>query len=367
MSSAISLASAWITGLGAVTSVGLDAATTCASIRAGIARPSDLDGHESHAYLDYSVAPTTGHVVPDLAKGFSGVGRWIQLAVAAIEDLCTSARLPTPKAEPHFWASTVCELIVPEIDERFEWDPGLDEAELSARFRDPVLRRVASVFSPRRASVLARGRHGVLEVMRAADWQVAGIDRIIVLATDSLVDLPALRWLDEASCLKNDMNPVGLSPGEASIAILLEHPRAAKQRGAVPMANLHTVATNLDPERSADKGPGGVGLGRAALSVLERAALLEHGAASFVSDLNGEVWRARELAAAQQRVGHARWHMDNMVLPIVSTGDPGTAMPALQIAVATKSLQRGYAGGASVLVTSSDPAGRVGAALVAKA
>lgn len=367
MSSAISLASAWITGLGAVTSVGLDAATTCASIRAGIARPSDLDGHESHAYLDYSVAPTTGHVVPDLARGFSGVGRWIQLAVAAIEDLCASARLPTPKAEPHFWASTVCELIVPEIDERFDTDLELDEAAMSIQFRDPVLRRVASTFAPRRTSALARGRFGVLEVMRATDWQVPGIDRVIVVATDSLVDVAALRWLEEQNRLKNDMNPVGLSPGEASVAVLLEHPRAAKQRGAMPMANLHSVATDLDPERSADRGPGGVGLGRAAMAVLERGALLEHGAASFVADLNGEVWRARELSSAQQRVGHQRWHMDNMVLPVVSTGDLGTAMPALQIAVATKSLQRGYAGGPSVLVTCSEPEGRVGAALVAKA
>lgn len=367
MSSATSLASSWITGLGAVTSVGLDAATTCASIRAGIARPSDLDGHESHAYLDYSVAPTTGHVVPDLARGFSGVGRWIQLAVAAIEDLCTSARLPTPKADPRFWSSTVAELVVPVIDERFRSEAHLSEPALAAMFRDPVLRRVASVFSPRRASVMARGRHGVFEIMRVTDWQVAGIDRVIVIATDSLVDLSALRWLDEAQRLKNDMNPVGLSPGEASVGLLLEHPRAAKERGALPLANLHTVATDLDPERSADKGPGGVGLGRAALAVLERAALLDRGAASFVSDLNGEVWRARELAAAQQRVGHQRWHLDNMVLPIVSTGDLGAAMPALQIAVATKSLQRGYAGGSSVLVTSSEPTGAVGAALVARA
>ena len=367
MSSAISPASAWITGLGAVTSVGLDAATTCASIRAGIARPSDLDGHESHAYLEYSVAPTTGHVVPDLAKGFSGVGRWIQLAVAAIEDLCKSAGLPTPKADPRFWQGTVAELVVPEIDERFDADPDIDETRLSTSFRDPVLRRVASIFSPRRASVLARGRNGVLEVMRAADWRVEGLDRVIVVATDSLVDLTALRWLAETNRLKNDTNPVGLSPGEASVAVLLEDPRAAKQRGARPLANLHTVATDLDPERSAEEGPGGVGLGRAALAVLEQAALLEHGAASFVSDLNGEVWRARELAAAQQRVGHGRWHLDNMMLPIVCTGDLGAAMPALQIALAAKALQRGYAGGSSVLVTSSEPAGAVGAAVVAKA
>lgn len=362
----MSNATAWITGLGAVTSVGLDAATTCASIRAGISRPSALEGHISHAYLEYDVVPTTGHVVPGLARGFSGVGRWIQLAVAAIEDLCRSAALPRPEVDPRFWAGTAAWFVVPEIDERFMAEPHCEEAQLPVTFRDPVLRRVVPSFAPRGTTVLARGRQGVLEILRAIDWRTPVVERVIVLVTDSLVDVPALRWLDDDRRLKNDMNPVGLSPGEAAVALLLEHPRAARLRGVQPLAVLHGVATDLDDERSEGEGVGGTGLARATQAVLAHASLHERGAARHVADLNGEVWRARELAAAQQRVGHALWN-DRMMLPAMSTGDPGAAMPALQIAVACKALERDYAGGSSVLVTSSTPLGHVGAVIVGKA
>lgn len=368
MSSAISVATAWITGMGAVTSVGLDAATTCASIRAGISRPSALEGHESMDYFEYALAPTTGHVVPELARGFSGVGRWLQLAAAALEDLCASSGLPAPAADPRFWQATVAIVVLPEISPaRFGPDPYTKEDGLPTAFRDPLLARVAKAFAPGRTTVLAKGRHGLLEALRSITWQAQGVERFVVLATDSLVDVPSLLWLEETRRLKNDMNPVGLSPGEASVALLLEEPRTAQNRGAKAQAVLHAIATDLDPERSATKGPGGVGLARATAEVLQHTSLHERGAASHVSDLNGEVWRARELAAAQQRVGHARWSSDRIVLPVVSTGDVGTALPALQIAVATKALQRGYASGPTALVTSSDPQGRVGAAIIGKA
>ena len=355
-----------IVALGAVTSVGLDAATTCASIRAGITRPSDLEGHQSLSHLDYELAPTTGHVVPGLARGFSNVGRWIQLAAAAIEDLCTSAGLPRPDQDRRFWEATSAHLIVPRMGIRFGIDPYCSEALLPTTLRDPLLTRVAGVFSPKRTSVLAKGPLGVFELLRAIDWRALGYLRVVIVAVDSLVDAPALRWLEDQGCLKNDMNPVGLSPGEAAVALMLEEPRTAQYRGAEALATVFATATDLDPERSADRGAGGVGLARATSTVLQQTSLHECGAASHVSDLNGEVWRARELAAAQQRVGFSRWSTDRIVLPALSTGDPGAAMSALQLAVASRALQRGYAGGASVLVTSSERSGQVAAAIVGR-
>ncbi|MEX1365912.1 MAG: hypothetical protein AB1Z98_22485 [Nannocystaceae bacterium] len=355
-----------ITALGAVTSVGLDAATTCASIRAGITRPSELEGHQSMDYLGYDVAPTTGHVVPNITRGFSNVGRWLQLASAAIEDLCASASLPRPADDRRFWEATAAYLVLPEMDSRFGLDPYCHEERLPGAFRDPLLRRVAEVFAPKWTTVLAKGRVAVFEVLRSIQWQPSGPERVVIVATDSLADATALSWLDHEGRLKNDMNPVGLSPGEASVALMLEEPRTAERRGATTQAVAYAVATDLDPERSAERGAGGVGLGRATTDVLEQASLHEHGAASTVTDLNGEVWRARELAAAQQRVGHHRWTSDRMMLPALSTGDPGAAMSALQLAVASRALQRGYAGGSSVLVTSSERRGRVAAAIIGR-
>ncbi len=360
-----SKASGWVTGLGAVTSVGLDAATTCASIRAGIARPSEVDGHQSVSLLDYALVPTTGHVVPGLARGFSNVGRWLQLAAPAIEDLCASASLPSPEVDRPFWSATIAYLLVPGLSLRFIIDPFYSEAQLPGTLRDPLLRRVASVFAPQRVGVLPQGRPGLLELVCSIRWPIPGVQRVVIVATDSLVDVPALRWLSENRRLKNDDNPVGLSPAEASVALMLEDPDGAQQRGARPHAILHAVATDVDPERRAGQGPGGLGLARAVGKVLEQTSL-QHGAAGHVADLNGEVWRAKELADARLRVGLDRWRDDHDMIPATSTGDPGVAMPALQLAVACKALERGYAPGSSLLVTSSDVRGGVGATIIGK-
>ncbi|MEX1363186.1 MAG: hypothetical protein AB1Z98_08675 [Nannocystaceae bacterium] len=357
----------WITGLGAVTSVGLDAATTCASIRAGIVRPCELEGHQSLSYLDYEPTPTIGHVVPELSRGFVSVGRWLQLAAPAIEDLCTTESLPRPADDRRFWGATIAYLLVPEPSVRFMVDPLYGETQLPGSFRDPLLQRTASVFAPRRVGILDQGRHGTLELLNSIHWPLEGVERIIVVATDALTDAPALDWLSRCRRLKNDMNPVGLSPSEASVALMIEDPRAAARRGAQGHAVLHAVATDVDPERSSGEGVAGIGLARAVSEVLERTSLHRHGTSSQVADLNGEVWRAKERAAAQQRVGFDRWNDEHLVIPAVSTGDPGAAMPALQLTVAAVALRRGYARGSSVLVTSSDRLGRVGAAIVGRA
>lgn len=358
---------AWITGLGAVTSVGLSAATTCASIRAGLSRPSELEGHESMSYLDYAPVATTGHAAPDITRGFCAVGRWLQLAAAAVEDLCAAASLPTPEDDPGFWQQTGAYLVVPPFGVRYLLEPACDEVELPSSFRDPLLARVRSVFAPRSVVMVPKGRVGVLEVLESIEWVEARPRRIIVVATDSLVDVPSLRWLVEDRRLKCDENPVGLSPGEASVALMLEEPRSAQARGATAHAIAHAAATDLDPARTAGEGAGGIGLGRAALTVLEQGGLSEHGTSDYVADLNGEQWRARELALAQQRVGHQRFGHQRTTLPVTSTGDLGAAMSALQIAVACKALERRYSAGSSVLVTSSEPRGRVGAAVIGRA
>src|SRR5262252_9886938 len=93
-----------ITALGAVTSVGIDAVTTCASIRAGLSRPEALDGAIVLDLEDYQEVPVTGHQVGTLTRGFSNVGRWLQLAPVALRDLCVSGSLPLPQADAAFWA-----------------------------------------------------------------------------------------------------------------------------------------------------------------------------------------------------------------------------------------------------------------------
>lgn len=355
-----------ITAIGAVTSVGMDAVTTCASIRAGLSRPAPLDGPAVLDLEDYKEVPVTGHPAGSLARGFSNIGRWLQLAPPALADLCSSGTLPTATDDPRFWARTMCVAVLPFLGERFEPDPNCTEEMIDQAFLAPLEARVGTFFKPSATSIHARGGVGVLESLTAArEWIAEGrADRVVLLVVDSLVDMPALEWLIDANRLKCDLNPVGLSPGEAACALMVEDTATATARGAEVAAQLRAVATAPEPKAFL-KGEvsQGEALANVISTVLSEAKLAGAFAGPVVTDLNGEWWRSHELGTARARVPRSLWDGDRLILPVESTGDAGAATAGLQIAVACRALARGYANGDSALIACSDEYGFVGAAL----
>jgi 3-oxoacyl-[acyl-carrier-protein] synthase I len=358
-----------ITGIGAVTAVGMDAITTCASIRAGLARPAPLDLAKVLDLMEYKEVAITGHPAGALARGFSNVGRWLQLAPAALADLCSSSTLPSTAADPGFWAQTPCVVVLPFLGERFFPDPNCSDEMVEAAFVAPLVERVRSFFAPSRMSVRARGRAGVLEgVAVAREWITRGqASRVVVLVVDSLVDLPALEWLLEAGRIKCDANPVGMSPGEAACAFLFEDADAALTRGGATIAQLRSVATA--PESKAFLS-GQASQGESLATVISTALAALNLTVPFnglvVSDLNGEQWRSYEFGSARARVSRSLWDGEEVAFPVESTGDAGAATAGVQIAVACRALARGYARGDSVLITCSDEQGAVGAAVFSR-
>lgn len=361
---------ATITALGAVTSVGYDAITSCASIRAGIARPTSIDEFTVLDHLEQEPIAVVGHPVALLTRGFSHVGRWLQMAAPAVEDLCRSARLPGVD-DRAFWQATLCLVILPMLDEpRFlEAEQGEDDAALEREFVTPLAARVAHVFRPKRFALMTRGRVGVLEAFGLAHehFRAGHYERVVVLATDSLLDDASLTDLVRQGRLKEDTNPIGMVPGEGSIAFMIEEPRVAKSRGATLIARIASVATAHESNCFA---VGKQSLGESLAQAIGRALTVSGTPLPFVhapiTDLNGEKWRAQEYGHAMVRVPQAQWNSTSVEAPASSVGDLGTAMTALQIILAGRSLTRGYAVGGGVLVTASDEAGEVGAAVIVK-
>lgn len=359
-----------ITAMGAVSSVGLDAATTCASIRAGLSRPETLVELEVLDIEEQVPVGVSGHPVSIVTFGFGGVGRWLQLAALALEDLCASAGLP-PAADTRFWSTTLCYVVVPVLDvPRFIMEPlCASDGAVESSFVRPLLARVKGSFAPGRTILVSRGRIGVLEAVRLADehFRQARFERVVVLAVDSLTDANTLAWLAENNRLKHDGNPVGLAPGEGAVALMLEAPRVATSRGAPTVGSLGAIEIDQDPqalfigERSQ-----GEALARAVSSVLTSDGGTLPYRTPTVTDLNGEEWRAQEYGYARVRVSRRAWDGDGVELPASSVGDIGAAMTALQIVIACRSLARGYAAGDRVLFTSSDEYGNVGAGTVWK-
>lgn len=365
------MSTAIVTALGAVTSVGMDAVTTCASIRAGLSRPATLDEHEVLDLEEHAPVGLTAHPVAGVTLGFSGVGRWLQLAGLAVEDLCRSAQLPGA-AQHSFWSSTRLHLVVPVLDgQRFPLDPlCASEPALVASLVAPLLARVAGCFAPSRTTVRAHGRTDAFTAMRDAEAEFSRgeSERAVILAVDSLIDPPSLEWLGERGRLKEDENPVGLIPGEGAICFMIEAPRAARLRGAPALARVVAVATDSEPRAFlAGERSLGEALARTVEAVLAAAAVPLPYIAETLADLNGEPWRAEEYGHAQVRVRPNRWASEAVEVPAASVGDIGAGMTALQVVLACRSLVRGYADGDHVLLTASDEYGRVGAAVIGKA
>jgi 3-oxoacyl-[acyl-carrier-protein] synthase I len=357
-----------ITALGAVTAVGMDAITTCASIRAGLSRPAPLDHGIVLDIEDYAEIPVIGHPAGTVARGFSNVGRWLQLAPVALADLCTSAKLPDPSIDSDFWAQTRCIIVLPILGDRFMPDPNCADDAIEAAFMAPLADRVRRFFRPSRTAVRARGRTGVLDSFDIAHALIARGDapRIVVLVVDSLVDIAAVHWLLDSDRIKTDVNPVGLSPGEASCAFLLEDPKVATARNAPVIANLRAAAVAREPKAFFE---GEISQGEALAGVISIVLAGANGAQPFtgavITDLNGESWRAHEFGTARARIAPSIWDGGEIIVPVRSTGDAGAATAGVQMAVACQALARGYAGGDSILVTCSDEDGAVGAAVLA--
>ncbi|PTL80674.1 hypothetical protein [Vitiosangium sp. GDMCC 1.1324] len=187
----------------------------------------------------------------------------------------------------------------------------------------------------------------------------------MVLAVDSYLDPFTLEWLEQRRRLKTGERPVGLMPGEAGAALLVESRTSALRRGARVQASIRAIATGQESRHLfQDKPNTGEALAAVAAACLDAGAPGAPFGGDIVLDLNGEEWRAREWGHARVRLAQHLEESSRWVLPSVSVGDVGAASGAVGLCVAVRSLVRRYSRGRQVLALSSSEWGDVGAILV---
>jgi 3-oxoacyl-[acyl-carrier-protein] synthase I len=358
-----------VTALGAVTSVGHDAATALSSIRAGLTRPSTIDSFEVLDVVEQEPVGLTAHALGAVTQGFSGVGRWLQMAALALEDLSLSGSLPPPE-ETSFWSAVDCYIVLPNLDpRRFNpVGPSGSAAALEASLVQPLRKRCATFFAPSRVALLPRGRVGTLEAIQLAARGVTdGIRGAVILAVDSLVDEEALLWLAESDRLKEDDNPVGLVPGEAAVAFLVEPAAFATERGNGVLAKVLAVATARE-NHAFIRGETSLGDGMAEVvqRVIRDADVPTPYISDVLLDLNGEPWRSAEYGNARVKIPPSVWTGDRYTTPASSVGDVGAVTVALELAVGCQALSRRYSAGPNVLLIASDEYGEVCAAVLGR-
>jgi 3-oxoacyl-[acyl-carrier-protein] synthase-1 len=353
-----------IAEVGMVTSVGRDATTTFTSVLAGITRPKPLPYFTVVEPESGDSVPVVGHPIEAFTEGFHLYGLWIRATLASLRDLIARADLPAP-GNAAAWARTALVAVLPDIrSERFL----SDGTEQDSDVREPFLARIAAWLgvpqTPAQLHVCCSGRAGVFAALRygAELLRTHAVDRVIVLAVDSQLDTLTLDWLAAEDRLKSVAAAVGLMPGEASVALLLQSSKPnGRAPGGVTVRALADRRPAVGDRTSEARGR----LLREVLSACVPALGDANGQGClWINDQNGEQWRAEEagycaLFMAEQWPARAQ-----VMVPALSVGDTGAASGALGLGLAALALRDELVAAHQCLVSSSSYRGPLGAVLL---
>ncbi|RJS21811.1 hypothetical protein DRW03_15845 [Corallococcus sp. H22C18031201] len=351
-----------LTSMGMLSSVGHDVVAACAAIRAGITRAAPIIGTDVLDLDSGEMIPVTGHPVRGVTEGFHFLGLWTRLAERAVRNLIAYGQLPEPE-QAAFWSA--CELLVvtpslvparyPVLDEPIELD------FLKQDYAETVLEVTGLAIPRTRIRAFPEGHVGVAAALEFAERSITGghAARCLIVAVDSYLEPDTLDWLASRQRLKHGDHPVGLMPGEAGIALLLEAPRAAETRQGRVDAWVQTLALTdtRRPLEAKDGRRDGIALAEALSAVLPPRAPFR---GDLLVDLNGEEWRAREFGSALARLGSTVAEA-RVVMPALFLGDTGAASGGVSICVAARAFARGYARAPEAIVLSLAESGRVAA------
>jgi len=356
-----------VTGLGLVTSVGYGVVGTCAALRAGVSRPRPLPAFPVEE-APGEVTPVTGFPVAPFAEGFFQMGAWVRLASGAFDDLREGAGLP-PAADVAFWHRTGLLALAPLIDEeRFGWSLEHLPDALKTFYLQPLLSLLEVPVREENARALALGHCALAEALQQAEALLASrtVDRVLVLAADSYVDTESLAWLARRRRLKSPQRQVGLMPGEAGAALLLERPAAARGRSASSAVHVEAVALGPFPEPGATLAQLGRALAETLQRVLPTSTASEPFQGDLFVDLNGEEWRAHVWGHVQVVLAsHVGFPRCRLLHSADSLGETGAACAPVSLAAAAWAFLRGQASGERALVCSLSDAGQTAAVLLA--
>jgi 3-oxoacyl-[acyl-carrier-protein] synthase-1 len=337
-----------VVALAARTPVGLTAESTAAAIRAGVSRIRehpffhDLGGEPLSCATD-SELPDTMEVndrVTELAR---------DVMTKTIEQL--GNRLAGQRINAFF--------ALPE--ER----PGF-----GGNAANQVLRGLSAVALPGGCKMtlhdVGKGHAGgLLALDRASQLVASRPDEIcLVGGADSYMDADTLDWLDDGYRLARPGRRGGLPPGEGAAMIAVTGQRFARHLGLASLGFVRAVACTHEarPERA----PEGQ-MGEALTAAFQRVgALLQQPGErfdDFYCDVNDERVRTTDLAFALLRTGEM-FRETSYFTPTGSVGDIGAASSILNCILAVRAWSRGYAAGATALVSAASWSGPRGAALL---
>lgn len=324
-----------IQGLGMVTAVGLGAQASCAAFRAKVGNPTQT------RYIDKAGEPIMAHQVP-LAQPWVGLTRLAKMAAMSIEE----ALRALPRQE---WGSMPMLLCVAEA-ERPGRMQGLDEA-LFAQIQSEL-----GVTFAGRSMVITQGRVAVAVALAQARALIAQghCQRVLVAATDSLLNWPTMGHYEQVGRLLTSQNANGFMPGEGAGALLVGP--AQGQAGELVCTGLgfSREPAHLDSEAPLRAD----GLSQAIKAAMSEAGRQIHDMDFRITDVSGEQYYFKEAALALSRTMRVLKEEFDIWHPAECMGEAGAAAGVAVVALAQAACRKGYAPGPNVLAHMANDAGQ---------
>ncbi len=323
-----------ITGMAAISAVGLDVEQTCASIRAGISSFSDHPDYYPEApnpSLDESELAVTASV-PVIDPLLSNSDRLMELIIPSLTSLISETKL---KSEQFHTGGLF--LALPQQDE------AVNSWSLESTFIAQLYKRTGlNVFKVDKINQL--GNAGMFtHIVEAISLLHSGeLDFCIIGGVDSYLLDDRMACLDNSWRLKSARNVDGYIPGEAASILLLETADHARLRNCNGLATILSSESSKESQTiSSDKNSSGTGLCEA----IEKALNKRNNKSNIqwvLCDLNGESYRSFEWGLVLTRLNALLSEIKEVSHPADCLGDIGAATGGILIASAVQALKSGY-------------------------
>jgi 3-oxoacyl-[acyl-carrier-protein] synthase-1 len=340
-----------ITGIGATTSVGLDALATAAAVRAGIS------GFEEHPYMiNQEGDPYVLAMVPSIDAAIIGVKRYIELVIPSmIEALVPLQKLSTEQRE------------VKVVLGLPEHRPGLPD-DLAERVASSIKSIDSEHYIINDVRTAFKGHAAGLMAMESASKLLTDgeCEFCLVGGVDSYIDADTLDWIEVNEQLHIPSNAWGFIPGEAAAFCLLCSAKTANRYRLPIKAQVLAIATaceeNCIKTETVCIGEGLTSAVREVFQALPEGVKVNQ----TYCDQNGEAYRADEFGFMLARLSEYFVDPSEYVAPADCWGDVGAASGVLFVGLVCAAAEKGYCfGEVSLLWTSSEGGERSAAVLVA--
>jgi 3-oxoacyl-[acyl-carrier-protein] synthase-1 len=351
------MSSVFVMGTGMMTSVGLSAAETAASVRSRMMRFAEIDIRDQN-FEPFKFAEIPEDGLPLLAEDVareSGLSmREIRLLRVGTLPLLECLRNGPPDIKPPLLLS------LPDIETQRPLN--------RKRVLELLGRQTGLAFDIARSSAAYSGRAGgVLAIAAAVQLLASGsVPFVIAGGIESFRDLYVLGTLDLHKRVRSATTNDAFIPGEGAAFLLLAASPAALHAGSGPLARVLGCAESFEPGNLYSPQPYlGEGLANGLQNLLQTCGLpapIEE----VYSSMNGESHWAKEWGVAYTRNMAAFNPNHGMHHPADCYGETAAACGLLLAGLAAVGMQQGYRRAPALIYSSSDK-GQIGLAALAAA